>query len=257
MCNTIKQLFFLILFAAFSVLLISCNRAKNENKEMKQIPPDHNNIVQEYRNKMESSKKSVVAKVNNSDISMFDLISEMNVITPEYIKKGQGNDPDLKEKVKKQGLDRLIYRELAVQEAMRQGLHPSPQDVQREISKLKAGFKTEDAYRQKLLQLGLSEDEVKKKIERVILVDMITEKEIFGKVKVDPELLKKTYAREKSSYKGPKGQMTFEEAKPAIEEKLMTPLVQKREDEWVEGLKKAAKIEIMPEKSTGGILKAK
>lgn len=238
-------------FAAFCICMLSCNRGKTETPQ--QMPPEHTKIVQEYKSRVESSKKTVVAKVNDANITLFDLFKEMNVITPEFVKSGHGNDPDLKEKVKKEALDRLIYRELAVQDAVRQGLKVQPGDVQQEIAKLKTSLKTEDAYRQQLGQMAVSEDELKAQIERGILVSMITEKEIFGKVSIDPELVKKTYEKEKKSYKGPKGQMTFEEARPAIERKLMTPLVQKREEEWINGLKKASKIEIMPEQPSWGI----
>ena len=170
----------------------------------------------------------------------------MNEVGPQYIKPGQKKDPKVDEKVRKEALDRLIYRELAVQEARRQGMQPPPGAVEDELKKMKAALKTEDAYRQKLANSGLTEEELKKQLERNILVDMITEHEIFDKVKVDPKLVKKSYEKEKSSYKGPSGQvMSFEEARPIIEEKLMRPLVQKREDVWVAELKKAAKIDII------------
>jgi hypothetical protein len=38
--------------------------------------------------------------------------------------------------------------------------------------------------------------------------------------------------------------LSLEEGRPLIEQELMTPAVNKREDEWVAELKKAAKIEI-------------
>jgi len=96
---------------------------------------------------------------------------------------------------------------------------------------------------------GITEEELKKQLEKNILIEMITEKEIFNKVNIDPGEVKKTYAREKKSFKGPSGQMSFEEARPAIEEKLMPAAVKKREDEWVEELKKAARIEIISDQS--------
>ncbi len=182
----------------------------------------------------------------------------MNEIVSQYIKPGQKKDPGIDEKVRKEALDRLIYRELAVQEAKRQGIQPPSGAVDEQLKKFKAALKTEDAYRQKLKDSGLSEDDLRKQIARNILVEMINEKEIFDKVKVDPMLVKKTYAKEKASYKGPSGaQMSFDEARPIIEEKLMKPLVQKREDEWVEGLEKTAKIEITLDKSAKDIHRLK
>lgn len=219
----------------------ACSKEKSGEKKA----PGHEKMVEAYQKSMLESKKNVVAKVNGATIPMYDLISEMNAVAPQYIKPGQKRDPKVDEKVRKEALDRLIYRELAVQEAVRQGMKVPTQAIADNLKKLKADLKTEDAYREKLKQFGLTEEELKKQLERSVLVEMITEKEIFDKVKVDPKQVEKTYAKEKASLKGPSGKpLSFEEARPLIEEKLMKPAVNKREDEWVDGLKKAAKIEI-------------
>ena len=245
-----------VLKTTFLIMLIflagvACNRNKEAAKPAVKLPPGHEKAVEAITKSMEEAKKAIEAKVNGVVISGYDLVKEMNAIAPQYIKPGQPKDPKVDEKVRKEALDRLIYRELAVQEAMKQGLQVPPQNIDQEIAKMKKTLKTEDAYRQKLSSLGVTEAELRKQIERSILIDMVTEKEIFDKVKVDPNLVKKTYAKEKGSYKGPSGQvMSFEEARPLIEEKLMTPLVQKREDEWVAQLKKAAKIEISQEQAS-------
>ncbi len=245
---------FISLLIAFSLFLPACNRQKDESKQKGLMPPEHAKIIEKYRESLNKSKNINVAKVNGVAISMYNLVAEMNTITPQYLKPGQAKDPELEKKIQKEALDRLIYRELADQEAISQGLKVDPAMIAAELQKMKTPLKTEDAYRQKLANSGLTEEDLKKQIERNILVDMIIQKEIFDKVHVDPELVKKTYAREKGSYKGPSGKiMSFEEARPLIEEKLMRPLVQKREDQWVDGLRKAAKIEITTDKSAMGI----
>ncbi len=248
--RAVEKTFILVIVCALGLSGISCSRQKTN----KALPPEHEKMVEAYNKSMEESKKSTAAIVNGVNITMYDLVKEMNEIGLQYIKPGQKKESRVDEKVRKEALDRLIYRELAVQEAMRQGIQPPPGAVDEQLKKFKAALKTEAAYRQKLKESGLSEDDLRKQIARNILVDMITEKEIFDKVKVDPMLVKKVYAKEKASYKGPSGaQMSFDEARPIIEEKLMKPLVQKREDEWVEGLKKTAKIEIMLDKSAKDI----
>jgi len=240
----------LAILLAFVLAGISCNRSK----EVPKLTPEQSRIAEDLKKSVEESKKAMVAKVNGADISMYDLINEMNAIAPHYIKSDQKRDPETDEKIKKDALDRLIYRELAVQEAVRQGMKVRPEPVENELKKLKANLKSEDAYKQYLAKSGLTEEGIKKKIERGFLVEMITEKEIFDKIKVDPELVKKTYAKEKASYKGASGkQMSFEEARPLIEEELMTTAVHKREDQWVEELKKTARIEITLAQSAKGI----
>lgn len=228
---------------------VSCNREKAASK----LPLEQARADKAMNKSIETSKQNTVAKVNGVTITMYDLINEMNTVAPQYIKPGQKRDQQVDEKVKKAAMDRLVFRELAVQEAIRQGMKVAPENVEAALKKIKDALKTEQAYREKLRQKGLTEEELKKQLERNILVDMITEKEIFKKVTVDPTQIKKVYARDKASYKGPSGQMSFEEARPLIEEKLMTPLVQKREDAWVDSLTKAAKIEITLDEPAKGI----
>ena len=226
-----------------SLACFGCKRSKEAEKPSVQLPPEHAKAVEAVKKSMEESKKSTAATVNGAPITMYDLVSEMNAIGSQYVKPGQAKTPEVDKKVRKDALDRLIYRELAVQEAKRQGMTVPPQGIDQEITKMKSGLKTEDAYRKKLESMGVSEDELKKQIERSLLVDMVTEKEIFQKVHISPELVKKTYEKDKGSFKG-HGEMTFEQAKPMIEEKLMTAAVQKREDAWISELKKKAKIEV-------------
>ena len=232
-----------VLFA-FALAGISCNRDKAPAKGTANVTPDQSKVLEAYAKSAEAAKKTMVGKINGVNISMNDLIREMNAIGPQYVKPGQKRDQKVDEKVRKDALDRLIYRELVVQEAARQGIKATPEEVGDGLKKLKAGLKSADAYRENLIKMGLTEEELKKQIERDILIERVTEKEIFGKVAINPEQVKKTYEKEKGSYKGPSGQMSFEEAGPLIEQKLMARAVGKREDEWVEGLKKAAKIEI-------------
>jgi len=226
-----------------SLAFFACKKSREAEKPSVQLPPEHEKAVEAVKKSVEESKKATAATVNGVPITMFDLVREMNAIAPQYMKPGKGKDPEVDKKVRKEALDRLIYSELAVQEAKKQGMAVPPQGIDREIANMKGSLKTEDAYKKKLLSLGVSEEELRKQIERSFLVSMITEKEIFQKVHISPELVKKTYEKDKKSLKD-HGEVTFEQAKPMIEEKLMTAAVQKREDEWTNELRKKAKIEI-------------
>ena len=233
---------FLIVLITIELTCVSCNRDKDSGKGESKMAGERGKSVEKLR-------KTTVAKVNGVDISAYDLIKEINVIAPQHVKPGQERDAKVVEKMNKEALDRLIYRELAIQEAARQGMKVPSEAVVSELEITKADLKSEDAYREKLVKSGITEEELKKQLEKNILIEMITEKEIFNKVTIDPGEVKKTYAREKKSFKGPSGQMSFEEARPAIEEELMTAAVKKREDEWIEELKKAARIEIISDQS--------
>jgi hypothetical protein len=233
-----------IMLSALGLTLVSCSRDKASDKGTQKLSPEQVRDMKAYQKSVEEAKKTIVATINGVPVLMSDLINEMNTIGPQYRKPGQERDPKVDEKVKKDAMDRLIYRELAVQEAKRQGMGVPPAAVADELKKIRADLKSEDGYKGFLTKSGITEDELKRQLERGILIDMITEKEIFTKVAMDPGEAEKIYAKKKKSFKGPSGQMSFEEARPLIEKELMTAAVQKREDEWVKELKKAAKIEI-------------
>jgi len=234
--------------AAISIgfALISCNGGKAPDKGPPAPPPQPSGIAEENRKSVEGPKKRIAARVNGVPLPTRDLVEEMNAIAPQYIGPGRKRTPEIDEKIRKEALDRLVYRELAVQQARREGMKADPGAVAEEMKRIRAEMKTEDAFRQNLAKSGITEEELKARIERSLLVEMITEKEIFGKVIVDPEEALKVYEKRKKSYKGPSRPMTFQEARPLIDKELMTAAVQKREDEWIRELKKGARIETAP-----------
>jgi len=77
----------------------------------------------------------VIAKVNGADLTMFDLVREMNAIAPKYIRKGESASPEITSKVKKKALNNLIFKELAVQEAIKEGMKVKPEAVEDVITK--------------------------------------------------------------------------------------------------------------------------
>jgi hypothetical protein len=215
--------FCFIISITIGFTLISCTRDNAPQKEPSAPSTESPRIAGEYQKSLEESKKTIAAKVNGVPISRHDLVGEMNAIAPQYIKPGQKRDPKTDEKVRKEALDRLIYRELAVQEAKKQGMKAPPDAVAGELKRIKAEMKTEEAFRRNLSKSGITEEDLKRQIERNLIVEMITEKEIFGKVTVDPG-----------------------EAIPMVGKKSTAAAVHKREDEWVAALKKGARIEIAP-----------
>ena len=115
------------------------------------------------------------------------------------------------QKIKKEALDILIFRELAIQEADRQGMKVAPEYVERSFGTFVHIMDAEGEYDSYLSQMGLTEESLKKDIERDELFNMIVDKEIIQKI-------------------------------PGNEKNA--EMVQKRKQEWETELKKDAKIEI-------------
>jgi hypothetical protein len=219
----------------------ACSKEKSGKVQSPAPAPEHSDTAGAVR----ESREVAVARVNGVGITARDLVNEMNQITPRFIKPGQKGDPATEEKVKRSALDLLIFRELAEQEALKRGMKAAPEEVTRMIKDLKASLKSEDAFKTYLAKTGMTDAELRTSMEKKVLYSMIIKDEILNRVKLDPQMVEKEYAGNKAAYKGPTGQMTFEEARPVIERKLTGVASGKLVDQWGRDLRKTAKIEIM------------
>ena len=94
--------------------------------------------------------------------------------------------------IKKQELDKLIIRELLLQEALRLGMRADPKEIESELKKIKGRFVSEDEFRLALHRQGLTPSDLRKGLERHLLVQKLI-KEARSKVTVSPEDLKRYY----------------------------------------------------------------
>ena len=150
------------------------------------------------------------ASASNTDITMHELILEMNQIGPLFIKDPGQRTPEVDKKVRETAIDILVFRELAVQEAVRQGIKAKPSAVEEARKQLKQDLGSEDNYRNYLQKMALTEESLGRMLKRDILFNKITAKEIFQKAKANDKIA-----------------------------------IEKRKKQWETGLKKKAKIAIL------------
>lgn len=147
-------------------------------------PSGHGEQAEEYLKRVEESKGVVVAKVNGTDITMKDLIGKMNQVAPKYLKPGQEITSETDQKVKQEALDILIFNELAVQEAVRQGMKVAPEQVEETLKRIKERAGSDEAFKRGLSLGGDTEESLRKRIEKDYLFNMIFEKEVLRKAKI-------------------------------------------------------------------------
>jgi len=177
---------------------ISCSREKASEKAA--APPEHTKMIEEYIKSVEASKKVIVARVNGTDLTLKELLDIMNRIAPEHTKGAGQSSPDADAKLKKEALDTLVFRELAFQEAIKQGMKVNPENIDAAMKKLKTDLASENAYKEFLAKSGHTETSLKKQVERDQLIEAITSKEILLKAKVDEKLVRDTFEKEKKSF---------------------------------------------------------
>jgi len=156
--------------------------------------------AEEEKMASEEAKNNIVARVNGADINMFMLVRAMNMVASKYIKEGEKVSPETTLKIRKEALDRLIFEELAVQEAIRQGINPTPGAIDKVVAQVRKNVGTEEAYQEYLEKVDLTEDTLKKLIERSQRYELITAREVYGNVKIDDKLLMDEYEKEKGKY---------------------------------------------------------
>lgn len=143
----------------------------------------------------QAAKGIVVAKVNGAEITMFDLLRTMNRISA-----GRAAAPADVSEVRQEALNRLIMQELAWQEAQAAGLRTKKENIDTAIANLKENVGGEEKYRQLLEQEQVTENDLRLQVERSLTLEAIFAKEVYGKVSVPDEELKKAYERERGAY---------------------------------------------------------
>ncbi|MGC1456154.1 MAG: SurA N-terminal domain-containing protein [Nitrospirota bacterium] len=249
MKNVISTILAVLIVAVISLTGSSCK--KEQKAAVPPSTPEQKAKMEEVKKDVEAAKKDIVAQVNGVDISMLDLIGEMNTIAQrERAKAGGEKTPASMEKVKKEGLDNLIFKELAIQESTKQGIVVSPERVAIIVDLMKKQTGSKEAFQQYLDERHMTEADLRTRIERSQRFEMITAKEIFQKIKLDDKDIRADYDKNRNEYKDSTGkQLTYEESANFIRKKLISEKGAVLKKEWAKALRKNAKIVI--EKDSG------
>jgi hypothetical protein len=230
----------ILVVAVSHLMLFSCKKTETAG-----APPDaHRNEM--LKRSFEESKKVIAAKVNGEAITLFALLREMNAIAPQYLSQGRQRTPALDNKIRNDALNNVIIQALAVQEARKRGMKVNPDVIDGELKKIKANAGSPAAFQEYLDNNGLTEDELRQTVEQDALFELIATQEVDAKITVTDAALRERYNREKAGLKDSSHrQMTFEQAKPLLEQRVRAEAAEKRMRQWEKELRKNARIEIV------------
>lgn len=160
----------------------------------------------------------IVAVVNGQPITRFGLINELE--------KQSG----------KKTLESLIIKTLIFQEAKKQKISVSKDEVNQEISKLEESFSSQGQdFNQTLEAQGVTLIQLKEQIE----IQKIVEKLVSGSVKVADEEVEKYLEENKDLF--PEGTST-EDVKTEARQQLENQRLSEEIQTWIESIKNSAKI---------------
>ncbi|MCL5024676.1 MAG: SurA N-terminal domain-containing protein [Nitrospirae bacterium] len=142
--------------------------------------------------------KKVVAKVNGVEITMGSVLS---MAVRMSARKGHGaSQPQDAGSLRKEALDRLIFQELAFQEARTEGMTVAQKDIDGAVAGLKAKLGSEEEYRAFLTKEALTEGELRSEIEKGLTVRRIVNKKASEGIALTEDDLRKEYEKVKGSY---------------------------------------------------------
>lgn len=238
MKKTIDCIGMLLLIATLSVSVSSCSK---EQAAQQQPAPAQTALPEETKKDVQAARETEAARVNGVEITMYELVREMNRIAPKH-RSDKNASAEPTRVIRKEALNRLIFKELAVQEAVKQGITVSPETIDQVIELMKKQM-GDGEYRKYLEESDITEAGLRNRIERSHLVEMITAKAVYAKVTVDDKDARADYEAHAKEYRDGGGRLlSYDEAAPLIRRKLIAQKGADRMRAWEKLLRKNAKI---------------
>jgi parvulin-like peptidyl-prolyl isomerase len=148
--------------------------------------------------------EEVVATVNGTSLTQKDLDAELDRLIPKIT--FHRSVPSEKRKFYyDQALQELINRELQYQDASARNMKPEKAKLDAQMEKIRNKFKTPEEYRAALEKEGMSEEKVRARVEKDMMIHAAFSDTVTAKAKVSDEEAKKYYDNNASRFKQPEG----------------------------------------------------
>ncbi len=155
-----------------------------------------------YAGQKDIKKEDIAAEVNSVPISRKELSDLVSATIPRIT--GHRTLPEERMTFfKTQALNQLIGQELLYQEAKREKIKAKKSEIEEELKKIKNRYPDEKAFNEDIKRKGLTSDEIKKGLERYLLITKIMktkEMEIDEKVVIKNEDLLPYYEKNKDKF---------------------------------------------------------
>jgi parvulin-like peptidyl-prolyl isomerase len=146
--------------------------------------------------------QEVVARVNGAEITRAEVEEKAALMRNAGGHAATGGETDTAA-LRKEALRKLILQELAYERAKSRGITVSAGELDGAVAEIKASVGGEEKYREGLKARHMTEDELRKKLERNLMVKHIFEKEVSGGIVISEEDLRKEYENVKDEFSMP------------------------------------------------------
>lgn len=151
-----------------------------------------------------SKMPAVVAKVNGEEIKKEELIQACKLMQAQIAQASRGQEvPALSAAFYKQILDGMIAQELLLQDAKRQGVAVSDQELEPQMAALRRRFPDEAAFKKALEQQGLTEKELGEKLRQEAVIQKYLTSKLFTQVAVTDQAAREFYDKNQDKMQRP------------------------------------------------------
>jgi len=148
--------------------------------------------------------EEVVATVNGTSLTQKDLDAELDRLIPT-ITFHRSVSNEKRKFYYDQALQELINRELQYQDALARKMKPEKEKLDAQMERIRNKFKTPEEYKAASEKEGLSEENVRARIEKNMMIQAVFSDTVTAKAKVSDEEAKKYYESNATRFKQPEG----------------------------------------------------
>ena len=175
----------------------------------------------------------IVAQVNNEVIFQSELEDYARLVRAQTGLEEQGSE------VKKKVLEQLIEEKILLQEAEKERVEVSEDEVKTALQNLRDKFPTKEEFSKELIKQGLTVVELQDNLRKQLKILKLIEKNVKRKVQITNKEVKEYYLQQKNGIK-----KSEEESKEEIRNFLLDKKFNDNFLKWMKKLKEDAVIEI-------------
>jgi len=150
----------------------------------------------------EKKPVSPAALVNGVIITQPEVEEAMTVLIPQA-SYHRSITAEKKNELLKQALDNLIQEELFYRAALKKGYRVPKADLSRKFDEIAKKYRSKAVFREAIKKYDLTEEEIKKKIEHIMLADYFVKEEVYKKAALKESELLAYYQANKEKFQKP------------------------------------------------------
>ncbi len=172
------------------------------------------------------------AKVNDTVITHRELDEAVVTLLPQA-SYHRNVTPEKIIELEKKALENLIREELFYRAAMKKGYKVGKADISKRLAEIIKRYPSKNAFNEALKKYGLKEGDVRKKIEHIMLAQVLVNEEVYKKSEIQEKELIDYYQKNQDKFQKPEAARLFHiliKVPPAASKEEKEKLKKKAED---------------------------